>query len=177
MAKRSEFKRVERDYYRTFDPKAGHALRPFVEEVKFALEPFAGAGDLTAQFPEIDWWETDIEPQTDHIGKRDAFTWLEKDIKKDRYFDCIISNPPWSRPILHRAIEHFAPIIPTWFLLDANWVWTKQASPYINKYLTDIVTIGRLKWIEGTTMSGKDDCAWFRFSIDKTEPTRFFGRE
>lgn len=174
MARRSDFKRVERDYYRTFDPKAGHALRPFVEDVKFALEPFAGAGDLTAQFPEINWMETDIEPQSDTVLKRDAFRYSESELNA---FDCVISNPPWSRPIMHKAIEHFASIIPTWFLLDANWVWTKQASPYINKYLTDIVTIGRLKWIEGTNMSGKDDCAWFRFSADKKEPTRFFGRE
>lgn len=174
MAKRSDFVRVERDYYRTFDPKAGAALRPFIDGVELAIEPFAGAGDLTDQFKEIDWLETDIEPQIERIAKRDAFRYTPAELGS---VDAIITNPPWSRPLMHKAIEHFAPHIQTWFLLDANWVWTKQAKPYIDKYLTDIVTIGRLKWIEGTTMSGKDDCAWFRFAPDKAEPTRFFGRE
>jgi hypothetical protein len=177
MAKRSDFKRVERDYYRTFDPKAGHALRPFIEGIESALEPFAGAGDLINQFPELSWVQSDIEPQVCFVDKMDAFEYTKEIVLDNCGADAIITNPPWSRPIMHRAIEHFAPIIQTWLLLDANWIWTKQASPYINKYLTDVVTIGRLKWIEGTTMSGKDDCAWFRFSADKSEPTRFFGRE
>lgn len=176
MAKRSDFKRVERDYYRTFDPKAGNALRPFIEGIESALEPFAGAGDLTAQFPEINWIQSDIEPQACFVSEYDAFSWTKEDIEFE-YFDAVITNCPWSRPILHRTIEHFAPIIQTWLLLDVNWLFTKQASPYVNKYLTDIVTIGRVKWIENTTMSGKDDCAWLRFSSDKSEPTRFFGRE
>lgn len=78
---------------------------------------------------------------------------------------------------MHQAIEHFAPIIQTWMLLDANWLFTKQAGPYIEKYLTDVVTIGRVKWIPDTTMSGKDDCCWYRFSSDKDAPTRFYGRK
>ena len=28
---------------------------------------------------------------------------------------------------------------------------------------TDIVAVGRLRWIEGTTMSGKQNFAWYRF--------------
>lgn len=176
MARRSNFKRIERDYYRTFDPKAGDALRPFIKDVEIALEPFAGAGDLVKQFPNIKWVYSDIEPQVCWIDEMDAFKWTKEKIEEED-FDAIITNPPWSRPLMHRAIEHFAPIKPTWLLLDANWVWTKQAKPYIDKYLTDIVTIGRLKWIEGTTMSGKDDTAWFRFSSDKNTLTRFFGRE
>lgn len=177
MAKRSEFKRIERDYYRTFDPKAGDALRPFVTHIKAALEPFAGAGDLTKQFPTISWVQTDIESQACFVEEADAFTYTDWDLEEALDVDAVISNPPWSRPILHKAIEHFAPIIQTWFLLDANWMFTRQASSYLEKYCTDIITIGRVKWIPDTTMSGKDDCCWYRFSLDKTEPTRFFGRK
>lgn len=175
IAKRSDFKRVERDYYRTFDPKAGEALRSFVGDIETALEPFAGAGDLTKQFPNINWIQTDIEPQACFVTEADAFSWTREEIEHNE-FDAIITNPPWSRPILHKAIEHFAPIIQTWMLLDANWIFTAQATPLINKYLTDVITIGRMKWIENSTMSGKDDACWMRFSIDKKGPTRFYPR-
>lgn len=174
MAKRSEFERIERDYYRTFDPKAGEALASFLLPNISAIEPFAGAGDLVNQTPWINWLaKTDIEPQADEIGQKDAFSYNEKDLES---VDLIITNPPWSRPILHKTIEHFAVLKPTWLLIDANYIFTKQASVYIREYLTDIITIGRVKWIPNTKMSGKDDCIWARFYHDKKEPTRFFGR-
>lgn len=177
MAKRSDFERVERDYYRTFDPKAGVALEAFIDPGLRYIEPFAGAGDLVNQLTYANCIiKTDIEPQADDIPQRDAFSYT-KDELYGLGIEAIITNPPWARPILHKTINHFALMVPTWLLLDANWIWTKQAKPYIEQYLTDIVTIGRLKWIPNTTMSGKDDCAWMRFSNDKSEPTRFFGRE
>lgn len=181
MGKRSEFKRIERDYYRTFDPKAGEILKPFIEHVICYAEPFAGKGDLIRNLKENGVTAkctifTDIEPQDDQIKKFDAFDLTKEDLLYSKV-DAVISNPPWTREILHRAIEHFAPKTETWFLLDANWLFTKQASPYIRKWLTDVVTIGRLKWIEGTKMTGKDDCCWMRFCFDKEEPTRFYGRD
>jgi len=57
---------------------------------------------------------------------------------------------------------HFKDLAPTWLLFDADWMHTKQAIPYL-KYCTDIVSVGRLIWIEGTKTSGKDNCVWFRF--------------
>lgn len=180
MGKRSEFKRVERDYYCTFDLKAGAAIKPFIEDVNNYAEPFAGRGDLIQNLKDNDVKAkcvlfSDIEPQDSSIDKFDAFSLTREDFLF-REVDAIISNPPWNRKLLHKSIEHFAPIIQTWFLLDANWLFTKQAFPYINKYLTDVITIGRLKWIENTSMTGKDDCCWMRFSYDKEETTRFFGR-
>lgn len=181
LGKRSEFLRVERDYYRTFDPKAGEALKSFIPDDTRYAEPFAGKGDLIwnlklANIKASCPLRSDIEPKDVSIEKFDAF-----DIKKqdfvDKNIDMIITNPPWSRPVLHKTIEYFAPMITTWLLLDANWLFTKQAKPYIDTWLTDVVTIGRLKWIEGTTMSGKDDCLWYKFSPNKeTNFVRFYGR-
>jgi len=45
--------------------------------------------------------------------------------------DCICTNPPWSRDVLHRLIEHFQNIAPTWLLLDSDWAQTKQAAPFL----------------------------------------------
>ncbi|MET4240773.1 hypothetical protein [Bradyrhizobium sp. RT10b] len=78
--------------------------------------------------------------------------------------DVIITNPPWSRDLMHRLIAHFQSIRPTWLLLDADWAHTKQAAPYLPS-CSDIVAIGRVKWIEGSKHTGKDNCAWHKFDI------------
>ena len=71
------------------------------------------------------------------------------------YTQCeyIITNPPWNRKILHPMIEHFADFKPTWLLFDADWIHTKQSIPYLTM-LKKVVSIGRVKWIEGTKSVG-----------------------
>ena len=73
-------------------------------------------------------------------------------------------------------IEHLRGLgLPAWLLIDANWMFTAQAAPYL-KYCSRIVTIGRVVWIPGTTMTGKDDCAWFRFQPKPVKATEFYGK-
>jgi hypothetical protein len=76
--------------------------------------------------------------------------------------DAIITNPPYTRDPMHRLIEHFRCIAPTWLLLPADWVSTLQAVPYL-AYCSDIVTIGRVKWFENSRYTSKDNFAWYRF--------------
>lgn len=90
--------------------------------------------------------------------------------------DAIITNPPWSRKLLHPMIEKFMGIAPTWLLFDANWMFTKQARRYLPNCVK-IVSVGRLKWIPDTTMSAKDDCAWFYFRKDHDDGPRFYNAE
>ncbi len=176
MGKRSSFTRVERDYYRTFDPKAGDSLAPFVKHGDMYIEPCAGDGSLIRNLDRIGLSclsATDIEPYGPMIEKWDA-------LNLDR-IDCpsscewIITNPPWDRKILHQMIARFQAIRPTWLLFDAGWMFTRQARPFLDS-CAKIVTIGRLKWIEGTTMSGKDDCCWYLFDRNHHGPTEFYGR-
>lgn len=166
MGKRSEFERVEKDFYRTIDRRAVQALEPHLRNHDFA-EPCSGELDLVKALEEMGYhcgWESDISRGTDaltleHIGGA----------------SCIITNPPWTRSILHPMIDHFISIAPyCWLLFDADWAHTKQSKPYM-QYCTDIVSVGRLIWIQGTTTSGKDNCAWYRFSKD-AERTVFHGR-
>ena len=92
--------------------------------------------------------------------------------------DHIITNPPWDRKILHPMIEHFASMRPTWLLFDADWMHTKQSTPYMD-YCQKIVSVGRVKWIPDSKMTGKDNCAWYLFDQDPTlahEATKFYGR-
>ena len=76
--------------------------------------------------------------------------------------DAIITNPPYERKTMHALIEHFARILPTWLLLETDWASTKQAVPFMSM-CSDIVSVGRLRWIEGTTMTGMQNFAWYRF--------------
>lgn len=171
MGKRSDFERVAKDYYRTFDPRAGKALEPFLEENYTYAEPFCGRGDLIKQLSGTCTFASDIEPDEENNDTGLTFvtkSYIDVDNNDLNEADYIITNPPWSRPLLHHSIEHFASMKPTWFLFDANWMFTNQAERYLDKYCTKIVTIGRLKWIEGTTMSGKDDCVWYLFVPNKT---------
>ena len=39
---------------------------------------------------------------------------------------------------------------------------TRQAAPFL-PHCSDIVAIGRVKWIEGSKHTGKDNHAWYRF--------------
>ena len=89
--------------------------------------------------------------------------------------DAIITNPPWSREVLHGLITHFQSIAPTWLLLDADWKQTRQAAPFL-PHCSDIVAIGRVKWIEGSKYTGKDNACWYKFDSRHTAGPVFHGR-
>jgi len=172
MGKRSNFKRVERDYYPT-PYKAVEPLLPHLDGGMF-IEPCAGDGRLVDHLESNGlrcYMATDIEPMRDDIGKTDAF-----DIHHIYGAGCIITNPPWDRKILHPMISHFAELAPTWLLFDADWMHTKQSAEHM-KLCRKIVSVGRVKWIEGSKMTGKDNCAWYLFDINYIGcTTEFYGR-
>ena len=72
-------------------------------------------------------------------------------------------------------IDHFALQCPTWLLFDADWPHTKQSQPYMD-WLVKIVSVGRLKWIPDSKMTGKDNCCWYLFDATNKEVTQFYGR-
>lgn len=92
------------------------------------------------------------------------------DIRGADYF---ITNPPWTRQLLHPMIDNLRQQLPTWLLFDANWAFTKQARSHL-PYWAKIVTIGRVKWIPGSKGAGKDDSCWYLFVANKTQ-TVFYG--
>lgn len=172
MGKRSSFDRVERDFYPT--PRA--AVEPLVPHLAGEtdyVEPCAGDGAL------IGWlnaltdmrcrYASDIRPMADGIGQRDVRGggWMSH---------LYVTNPPWDRKILHPLIEtltcHGGR---AWLLFDADWIHTKQAVPFLPR-LRKIVSVGRVKWIPDSKMTGKDNCAWHYFTQPSDEPTQFYGR-
>ena len=165
MGKRSDFERHPRDYYPT-PIEAVIPLISYLPSVGLFAEPCVGDGRLISHIEKLTglnaYWMTDIEPRNDHIGEGDATT--------DQIVGCslCITNPPWGRHILHPIIENLSAQMPTWLLIDADWSHTKQARAYLTR-CSHIIAIGRVKWIEGSKNTGKDNACWYRFTPDETD--------
>lgn len=162
MGKRSDFVRVARDYYPT-PAEAVAPLIPHLRGVRTFAEPCAGDGRLIRHLQAHGLHcmsALDIEPRGGGVNHGDAMHvspgWLFGRA------DAIITNPPWDRKFLHPFIERFAPAGPVWLLFDADWLHTRQSVPFL-PLLHEVVSVGRVKWIEGSRMTGKDNAAWYRF--------------
>jgi hypothetical protein len=172
VGKRSTFERRPRDAYMT-PPSAVVPLLPFLLERERFCEPCAGDGklrDFLVSQGHVCAAAWDIKPQGPRIDRHDATTRLIGNITS------FITNPPWERDVLHRMIEHFTAQAPTWLLLDADWMHTRQAAPYWPR-CSMVVSIGRVKWIADSKSTGKDNCCWYRFTPGHLAGPQFIGRD
>lgn len=175
MGKRSDFLRRPRDFY----PTPSEAVAPLLPHLPFGsmfVEPCAGNGALVEHLEAggmscLAAW--DIEPQADWIDVRDALEGTAHGLEDSA--DYIITNPPWDRRVLHPMIRHFSACRPTWLLFDADWMHTKQ-SGHFTHLLRKVVSVGRVRWIPGSKMTGKDNAAWYLFDAKASGPTEFVGR-
>lgn len=198
MGKRSDFEKHNKSQYLT--PEAPVlALVPFLPEDAFKFaEPCAGDGRLANHIERLTKgravWLSDIDPegaadianrkyggaQRTDVIQRDALSIQKNELK----VDMVITNPPWERNrqhdfILHRLIEHFGAMFPTWFLFDGDWAHTSQAQPHLERFCSRIVSVGRVKWLPDSKHTGKDNACWYEFRPDARQlsaaPT-FYGR-
>jgi len=202
MGKRSNYVRRDRDFY----PTPYEAVVPLLPHLPVAArfhEPCVGDGDLVRHLErnghkcfaagDIKRKGRDLRSQK----RSRAATRYGQTIKGffGVYFyppsseqdalkiigtpaDMFITNPPWDRDILHPLITHLSDIAPTWLLFDADWMHTKQSTPYMER-CQKIVSVGRIKWITGSKMTGKDNCCWYLFTKEQTAQTahtEFHGR-
>lgn len=176
MGKRStaKFARKERDFYPT--PAAAVApLLPHLPPGATFAEPCAGDGALVSHLVSeglecVD--ASDLEPQAWWIRTADALNPGQAS-SVDAQFN--ITNPPWDRKLLHPMIEVFRRQRPTWLLFDADWAHTVQAKALL-PFCRKIISVGRVKWIPGSKMTGKDNAAWYLFTAEAEGPTEFYGR-
>lgn len=176
MGKRSNFKRRPQDKYRTFDPKPAKVLARHIPKGVRYWEPCAAGLQLVDNLSEHGAEcvvATDIMPECEAVFRLDALTVSRQDVECTGVSH-IITNPAWTRSVLHPMIALFSSLLPTWLLFDADWVHTEQSSPY-QTYLRKVVSVGRVCWIEGTTTKGKDNCAWHLFDQKNPGPTEFVG--
>ncbi len=171
MGRRSNFDRAERDFYPT-PPKAVTPLVPHIADITRYEEPCAGNGALISVlkgYGKVCSRASDIEPQIPTIKTGDATHQLSC------MGEAFITNPPWSRDILHKIIERLSSIAPTYLLFDAAWAHTQQSAPYMH-LCKKIISVGRIKWIENSPYVGKEDCAWYQFDKNYTGNTIFVGQ-
>src|SRR5262249_12432395 len=154
MGKRSSgFERNPRDFYPT-PFEAVPPLIPHLRGIRRFAEPCCGDGALVRHLESFGLrcvYQGDIATGQDALA-RDSYGAI----------DAIITNPPYERKIMHAMIWHFQRIAPTWLLVEYDWCATKQARPFL-EHCSDIVIVGRLKWIEGSASNGKDNFCWARF--------------
>lgn len=170
MGKRSSFERIPRDFYPTPYEAVVPLLAHLPQNARF-IEPCAGNGAL------IDHLERhghmcvaafDVKPQRGGIVIGDARS-------KPANARLRITNPPWDRKVLHDIISHLSKYGATWLLFDADWMHTRQAVPFL-PWLQKIVSVGRVKWIEDSPHTGKDNCCWYLFDRTRCAPAEFVGR-
>lgn len=174
MGKRSNFERKPRDFYPT-PIEAVYPLLDHLEKDFLFAEPCAGDGTLIHHLETkgLCTWASDIEPQADGIYAYNYDQITAEELMEAEY---IITNPPWDRKILHPMIEFFSEKRKTWLLFDADWIHTKQSIPFLPR-LKKVISVGRVKWIEDSKSTGKDNCCWYLFGkADGEWPIQFFGR-
>ena len=116
MGKRSSFERIPRDFYPT--PHAAvPPLIPHLRGVRSFAEPCCGDGALVRH---LESFGLRCAYAGDIATGQDA-------LMLDTYghADAIITNPPYTRSLMHALIWHFARILPTWLLLETDWASTK----------------------------------------------------
>lgn len=187
MGKRSNFERNPRDFY----PTPFEAVKPLVEHGGFDIntpffyaEPCAGDGRLVRH---LDLFNNqfcnlggayDIEPKGPGVMQADVFGGNNRALMGN-----VITNPPWDRKFLHPFIAKWIRVnnifsntnLCMWLLFDADWMHTKQSREFM-PYCDKIISVGRVKWIEGSKNTGKDNCCWYRFRTTRGHKTEFVGR-
>lgn len=141
MGKRSSFERIPRDFY----PTPYEAVVPLMAHLppgSTYCEPCCGDGALIEHLSRHAFecvYAFDIDPKVHDAYCMDAtVSWSDGDP------DFYITNPPWDRKVLHPIIENLSRHLPTWLLFDADWMHTRQSTPFM-PHLRKIVSVGRVK--------------------------------
>lgn len=170
MTKRAfqKFPRAADDFY----PTPAEAVKPLLpylmqDRTNAFAEPCYGDGSLTVHLEAL---SLRCAARGDINGnpKLDARNWRRADYKDAKI---VITNPPWEARLMMEIMQHQSASLPSWFLIYSDWLFTKQSHELMQYRCTDVVPIGRLKWIKGSKSVGFDNCCWVRMWSGKDGPT------
>lgn len=174
MGKRSDFKTRKHDKYPTPE-EAMRFVLPYLKPGTAFCEPCAGDGRmvgylLNAGLRCTSAWDT--HPRHKMVKRLDART--TRDLRAMIY----VTNPPWTREIMHPIIDNLSAHLPSWFIFDADWMHTNQATASgLLQRCSMVVSVGRLKWIAGSKFTGLENCCWYLFEPGHTAGPRIVGRQ
>ncbi len=173
--KESRFVRRANDFYPTTDPAAVAALSPFLPSRTRFFESCAGAGDLVRQISDLGHicLDTfDISPGCPVVRQYDALQWAGSDDSET----VVITNPPYTWAILRQLIQHFLlHVAATWLLLEADFAHNLRSAPFM-RHCCMIVSVGRLKWEQGTRHKSSKNYTWFLFTRSDDALPTFYPR-
>jgi hypothetical protein len=184
MSKRTPgLARRKHDAYDTPAHAVSELLKHLLPGTRF-IEPCAGKGDLIRHLEaagHVCVGSFDVAPRSLEggriIGTGNAITQTDLD---DFGASCIITNPPWSRHLLHPIIENLSNQLPTWLLFDADWPNNAKIPMSLLDRCERIVPQGRIRWLLGDEADkghgGKDNAAWYRFDATHSGGPRWFNR-
>jgi len=164
MTKRAagKFKLVPNQYYPTpdkaIDPLIPHLVR---EGIKTFVEPCYGQGHI------VDYLESKgfkCVRKGDITEGEDARGWKRADFVGA---NVSITNTPWSNDLMQEIMLVQTQYLPGWFLVNSDWIFTKQSGSIMESRCTDIVPIGRVKWLPDSKSVGFDNCCWVRMTAYK----------
>lgn len=153
-----------RDLWPTIDRRAIAPLMQHLQPGVRYAEPMAGGGHLIILLNETSAqcvYAADLKPEAHGVVQADAMT---APIPPEA--EVVITNPPWTRDLLHSLIVPLSDQRPTWLLFDADWQNTGQAARFAPR-LRKIVHVGRLIWVHGTSNAGFTACCWYLFDKPK----------
>jgi hypothetical protein len=167
MGKRSDFKRIDRDRYMT--PRA--AVLPLVRYLqRDGVETFADLCDGGGGIGLVHH----LEDFGYHCVHRGDILTGQNALEVKRCVgdpDIGITNPPFKYPedhdhstrLLRDLIRHFLDLgLPFRLLLPHDFSTNEYAAPFLRS-CSDIVAVGRVKWIPNSEFSGgKDNSCWYR---------------
>jgi hypothetical protein len=173
MSKRSDFKKVPKDFYPTTDKKV--LVDVFLRDIqgKTYAEPCWGEGDLEDLLRgNRCLWRSDLRDTSPMSKQMDGLKVTPYDV---RDCDLIVTNPPFSKDVLLPLIDHWITLKPTWLLLPADLMHNKYFGPYMEK-CAKVVSIGRICWFpaEGKRVASTDNFCWYFWEKDAKETTTVF---
>lgn len=162
-ARQSRYAKKDRCAYDTTDPRAVAALRPHIRHLTRFIEPCAGKGDLVRQLQAIGLQcvdQFDIAPRAEGIRQQDALEWQAPPFNRPP----IITNPPFSWPLLGQLISHWLLQADSiWLLLPANFAH-RSTRAHLMRHCRQIVSIGQMRWEPDSKHQSVDIFAWYEFS-------------
>lgn len=176
MGKRSEFERNKHDLYATPE-SAVLPLLPHLDERTVFTEPCAGNGQLVYILEKYGHVCTGAydkyvqEPSSSNQGLPRNRIWMKDVFDHTSIYgaDFFITNPPWNSKnsrIACDVIRLLSSLAPTWLLLPADYMHNAYFAEFEDRCIK-IVSVGRVKWVEGSKYTGKENCAWYLFDYPK----------